>query len=86
MIEIYSKDYCPYCDRAKQLLKNKGYDFVEYYADQDPDRLKEMLSRCNVRSFPQIFINDHHVGGFDDLYQLDQENKLDPLVKGEKND
>jgi len=80
-ITIYSKDYCPYCQRAKQLLKHKGVEFTEYQVDRDQNRYKEMLAKSNGgRTVPQIFIGDLHVGGSDDLYTLHRQDKLDELL------
>ena len=82
MIEIYSKSM-PYCDKAKALLTSKGLEYVEYMVDEDQELFKQMLERSNRRSLPQIFINNHHVGGFDDLYALNQSNGIEPLLKGD---
>ncbi|MDQ6978278.1 MAG: glutaredoxin 3 [Ghiorsea sp.] len=77
-IEIYSGDYCPYCVRAKSLLKQRGLDFIEYNVQQEPEKRTEMMKRSNGgRSIPQIFINDQHVGGCDELYALDRKGQLD---------
>jgi len=77
-IEIYSGDYCPYCVRAKSLLKQRGLDFIEYNVQQEPEKRVEMMKRSNGgRSIPQIFINDQHVGGCDELYALDKKGQLD---------
>ena len=77
-IEVYSGDYCPYCVRAKSLLKQRDLEFIEYNVQQDPEKRVEMNTRSNGgRSIPQIFINDKHVGGCDDLYALDKKGKLD---------
>lgn len=82
-IEVYSGDYCPYCVRAKSLLKQRGLDFVEYNVQQDPDKKTEMMKRSNgSRSIPQIFINDQHVGGCDELYTLDKKGQLDAWLGG----
>ena len=83
MIEIYSKKVCPYCDKAKALLTSKGLEYVEYMVDEDQELFKQMLERSNKRSLPQIFINNHHVGGFDDLYALNQSNGIESLLKGD---
>ena len=83
MIEIYCKKVCPYCDKAKALLSAKGLEYVEYMVDEDQELFKQMLERSNRRSLPQIFINNHHVGGFDDLYALDKSNGIEPLIKGD---
>lgn len=80
-IEIYTKQTCPYCDRAKQLLNHKGVKYKEIPVDQDPQALEDMLSRSlGRRTVPQIFINDRAVGGCDDLYALDQAGKLDTIL------
>jgi len=81
-IEIYTTEYCPYCTRAKVLLKRKGATYTEIRVDQDEERKKEMLHRAHgQRTVPQIFINDRHIGGSDDLYELEQTGKLDPLLR-----
>lgn len=81
-IVIYTKDYCPYCVRAKTLLKAKGQQFEEIDITHDTNLQAEMLKKSNGRkTVPQIFIGDTHVGGSDDLYALDKQGKLDPLLK-----
>lgn len=76
-VEIYSSGACPYCVAAKNLLKQKGFDYSEIRIDTDPQRRDEMLKRSGGRrSVPQIFINDTHIGGFDDLVAADQSGKL----------
>lgn len=80
-VEIYTWQICPYCIRAKLLLWWKGVDFTEYKIDGDEAAREKMAERANGRrSVPQIFINNQHIGGCDDLYQLDGEGKLDPLL------
>ena len=77
-IEMYSGDFCPYCMRAKSLLKKKGLEFTEFNVQKDPERRSEMLERtAGARSIPQIFINDRHVGGCDQLYALEKKGELD---------
>jgi len=76
-IEVYSGDYCPYCTRAKALLTQRELAFVEYNVQDEPERRVEMAKRApGARSIPQIFINDKHVGGCDDLYALDRKGEL----------
>lgn len=76
-IEVYSGDYCPYCIRAKALLKQRELEFVEYNVQSEPEKRVEMVERApGVRTIPQIFINDRHVGGCDDLYALDKKGEL----------
>ena len=80
-IIVYTKDYCPYCVKAKQLLQRKGVAFTEVDITHDEARLQEMLARANGRkTVPQIFIGETHVGGADDLYALEKEGKLDGLL------
>jgi glutaredoxin 3 len=81
MIEIYSTAQCPYCDRAKAIFKHKGLTYVEYRIDQDAEKRQEMLTRSQRRTVPQIFINQHHVGGFDDLKALIDAGKFEALFK-----
>ena len=80
-IELYTTPYCPYCIAAKDLLRSKGATFTEIDLAMQSDRRAEMIARANGRlTVPQIFIGMTHVGGFDDLYELDQAGKLDPLL------
>lgn len=82
-ITIYTKDFCPYCVRAKALLTKKGVTFTEIEAASRPEKRREMQERSGGRNtFPQIFIGTTHVGGCDDLHALDARGKLDPLLKG----
>jgi glutaredoxin 3 len=81
-VEIYSTRVCPYCVRAKDLLKRKGISPVEYLVDSDDTKRDEMLTRSGGRrTVPQIFINGQHVGGCDDLYALDSKGDLDRMLK-----
>ena len=80
-VEMYYKDSCPYCIKAKNLLENKEVDLLEYPAAKEPNLFKEMQERSNGRrTFPQIFINGQHIGGCDDLYRLETEGQLDRLL------
>ncbi|MDZ8025119.1 MAG: glutaredoxin 3 [Nostoc sp. SerVER01] len=80
-VEIYTWRTCPFCIRAKSLLKNKGVEFIEYSIDGDEAARDKMAQRANGRrSLPQIFINDEHVGGCDDIHALDNQGKLDELL------
>ncbi|MDX2112179.1 MAG: glutaredoxin 3 [Alphaproteobacteria bacterium] len=83
-ITMYTKDYCPYCVKAKTLLKRKGVEssITEIDITRDEKLQQEMLAKSNgKRTVPQIFIGETHVGGCDDLYALDAAGKLDPLLK-----
>jgi glutaredoxin 3 len=80
-VEIYTWSSCPFCIRAKALLNKKGVEFTEYSVDGDEEARAVMAERANgKRSVPQIFINDQHVGGCDDLYALNSRGKLDELL------
>ena len=80
-IEIYTWQYCPFCIKAKTLLNQKNIKFTEYKIDGDETARDEMSLRASGRrSLPQIFINDIGIGGCDDLYALEKENKLDSLL------
>jgi glutaredoxin 3 len=80
-VEIYTWRICPFCIRAKGLLAKKNVEFTEYTIDGDEAARAAMAQRANGRrSVPQIFINDQHVGGCDDLHALDRQGKLDLLL------
>ena len=80
-VEIYTWQVCPYCIRAKLLLWWKGQAFNEYKIDGDEAARAQMATRAQGRrSVPQIFINGEHVGGCDELYALDRQGQLDPLL------
>jgi glutaredoxin 3 len=76
-IEIYSGDYCPFCQRAKGLLTQRGYVYTEYNVQLDSTKREEMMIRSvGARTIPQVFINGRHVGGYDALYALDRKGEL----------
>ncbi|MEC4814167.1 MAG: glutaredoxin 3 [Scytonema sp. PMC 1069.18] len=80
-VEIYTWRSCPFCIGAKQLLAQKGVNYTEYSIDGDEAARNKMSQRAHGRrSVPQIFINDRHVGGCDDIYALDAQGKLDELL------
>ena len=80
-IKIYTTPICPYCVRAKALLKKKGAAFQEIDVFMDPDAREEMEAVSHGRrTVPQIFIGEKHVGGCDDLYALESAGQLDPLL------
>ncbi|SEN88494.1 glutaredoxin 3 [Brachymonas denitrificans] len=80
-VTIYTTAYCPYCIRAKQLLKERGVaDYQEIKVDQDPAQRQVMMERSGRRTVPQIWIGETHVGGCDDLFALDQKGGLQPLL------
>ncbi len=79
-VVVYSTNVCPYCVRAKNLLQRKGIEFEELKIDRNRDLMAEMMERSQRRTVPQIFIDDFHVGGYDDMAALDSEGKLDELL------
>ncbi|MBU2978669.1 glutaredoxin 3 [Alteromonas sp. C1M14] len=80
-VEIYTKGHCPYCHRAKALLAHKGVAFEEISIDGDPELRQVMIDRAKGGyTVPQIFINDTLVGGCDDLFSLESQQKLDALL------
>lgn len=80
---MYSTAVCPYCLSAEQLLTQKGVTEIEKVrVDLDPARREEMMQKTGRRTVPQIYIGDHYVGGCDDLYALEREGRLDPLLAG----
>ena len=80
-VTIYSTTFCPYCVRAKQLLERKGVAYKEInLSNEAPEVRVELMQRTNHRTVPQIFIQDQFIGGFDQLYALEREGKLDSLL------
>lgn len=79
-IVVYTTKVCPYCVRAKQLLERKGASYKEVDVSHDQEARMALVERTKQRTVPQIFINDQHIGGYDDLYALDRAGKLDPLL------
>jgi GrxC family glutaredoxin len=75
-IEVYSADHCPWCDRAKLLLRTGGLDFEEIDITADAARAMEMIERSGLPTVPQIFIDDKHIGGFDELSMLNLSDRL----------
>ncbi|MCU7919759.1 MAG: glutaredoxin 3 [Candidatus Thiodiazotropha sp. (ex Epidulcina cf. delphinae)] len=79
-VVMYSTAICPYCVRAKHLLERKGVAFDEIRIDHDHQTVQEMTHRSNRHTVPQIFIDDYHVGGYDDLASLEMSGRLDALL------
>ena len=80
-IEVYSSLWCPFCSRAKALLKRKGVDYEEIDVDRDPNLRQRMMQRAGGRrTVPQIFVDGRHVGGSDDLAALERAGELDALL------
>jgi glutaredoxin 3 len=83
-VVLYHTASCPYCVRAERLLEAKGVTNIQgVRVDLDPEQRQIMMQRTGRRTVPQIYIGETHVGGFDDLYALDQAGRLDQLLKGE---
>ena len=80
-VVIYAKDYCPFCKRAKALLRDKGVQFTEHEVTNDRSGFAEMVARSGRRTVPQIFIDGRHIGGSDDLAELEATGALDPLLR-----
>ena len=80
-VVMYETGLCGFCRAARRLLDKKGVTYESIRVDQDQSRLQEMMERSARRTVPQIFIGDHHVGGFDDLAELDADGELDTLLQ-----
>ncbi len=81
-VVMYCTDTCPYCQRAEKLLTKKGVEITKINVEGNQAALREMIKRTGRNTVPQIFIGDRHVGGFDDLAELDMDDELDPLLAG----
>jgi len=79
-VVMYSTGFCPYCVRARMLLDRKSVIYTDIRVDLEPALRAEMIQRSGRTSVPQIFIDDFHVGGCDDMYALEQQGQLDPLL------
>ncbi len=80
-ITMYSTRFCPYCMRARFLLDSKNVDYTDIGVDARPDLRREMMEKSGRRTVPQIWIGERHVGGYEDLARLEQQGKLDELLK-----
>ncbi len=76
-VVVYSADYCPYCDKAKDLLKAKGAQYKEINVTHDDDAKQEIMQKTGLKTVPQVFIGEEFIGGFDKLRDLDQAGELD---------
>ncbi len=84
-VTMYTTAMCPYCVQAERLLRAKGVEEIrKIRVDLEPDVRAQMMSRTGRRTVPQIYIGDHHVGGFDDLVALDRAGRLEPLLAGDR--
>lgn len=81
-VRVYTTDYCGYCTRAKQFLTGKGVPYEEIDVSNDDALRADLVEKSNgQRTVPQIFIGDHHVGGYSDLVALEAKGQLDPLLQ-----
>ena len=80
-VTMYSTRFCPYCVRARMLLDSKHVQYTDISVDSQPALRREMMERSGRHTVPQIWIGDQHVGGFDDLARLEQQGRLDELLK-----
>ena len=83
-VVIYVTGWCPYCQRARNLLSQKGIQYREVDVDDDPKLREDMIARSGRRTVPQVFIGEKHVGGCDDLFALDARGELDRLIQGDR--
>jgi len=79
-IRMYCTEFCPYCVRAERLLKSKGVEIRKIFIDTLSDGFRELFELTGRRTVPQIFIGEHHVGGYDDLSAMDSRGELTPLL------
>lgn len=83
-VRMYCSDFCPYCVRAEMLLKSRGVEEInKIHVDSTPDGFRDMIELTGRRTVPQIFIGDQHIGGYDDLAELDRQGGLEPLLMAE---
>ncbi len=80
-VVLYTTRFCPYCVRARALLKSKGVDFKDIAVDNDQNLRREMMAKSGRHTVPQIWIGDQHIGGCDELYGLERQGKLDSLLE-----
>jgi glutaredoxin 3 len=81
-VTLYISDWCPYCRRAKDLLARKNVSFSEINVEDEVKFREEMIARSDRRTVPQVFIGDKHIGGCDELFELDRSGELDRLLQG----
>jgi len=83
-VVMYSTSWCPYCQAARALLQSRNVSFEEIDVEAHPEQREEMIRRSGRRTVPQIFIGSRHVGGCDDLHELDASGGLEPLLHGSR--
>jgi glutaredoxin 3 len=82
-VQIYTKEHCPYCTRAKALLRKKGIAFEEIDVERDDEMRAWLVETTGQRTVPQIFVDGRSLGGFSDVEALDRQGRLDPILRGE---
>ena len=80
-VTLYTTRFCPYCIRARNLLDHKGVAYQDIAVDNDPQLRREMMIRSGRDTVPQIWIGEHHIGGFDDMQLLDRQGRLDEILE-----
>jgi glutaredoxin 3 len=80
-VTIYTRPFCGYCARALSVLGDKAADVVEIEAGFDPEMRAEMVQRSGARTFPQIFVGDEHIGGCEEMMELERQGKLDAMLE-----
>lgn len=81
MVQIYTKDYCPYCVKAKALLKSLNVEYEEHDVTNTPEKIVELYEKSGLQTVPQIFVGEKCLGGFSDIEKLNQEGKLLDMLK-----
>jgi len=79
-VVMYCTDSCPFCDNAEKLLLRKGVEIEKINTDDEPEKFAQVVAQIGIDSVPQIFIDGKHVGGFDDISELDMDDELDPML------
>ncbi len=82
LVKMYTTRFCPYCIRARMLLDSKKIEFEDIAVDSSPQLRQEMMQQSGRHTVPQIWIGENHIGGCDELYQLERQDQLDALLKG----
>jgi len=77
---MYCTDSCPFCDNAEKLLLAKGVEITKINTEQEPEKFAEVVAQIGLDSVPQVFIDGKHIGGFDDLSELDMDDELEPML------
>lgn len=84
MVTLYTTRFCPYCVQARSLLDNKNVAYSDIAVDGNPELRREMMTRSGRHTVPQIWIDEQHIGGYDDLHLLERQGRLDELLERER--